>query len=801
MGLTPPRANPTTAQGHADVINAAAQNNVLLNEGALAEEHRAYERAIGAGRARVLPPALGRQNRAARHPGLAAVPDAPGPSGADDSDGEWYLDLDTITWRRRSPPPAAAAPNTAAAAAPGAGASAAPRSDAGPSSAVPGGSHPTGPRPTPPAKRPRGRPRLPDALKKRPAPTGRPRGRPPLPAHLRKHAPRTRTGVPGGGHEGPGAVGAGAGGEPRKHPVEAQAQPAAAPPPPPPRPSTPPAAPVSLLDIQRPLTPTLLLRRRANLHAHVLSESEGSSLTLVQPGAAPEPENASEAENAPRREEAENAEDVVMEYVDLSQWGREPGAEAEAKAAAAARPQSTTSKAAAQAAFNAADFEPSPFVTSVPSTQEATRRDIPPAASAPTTAAQQAPYQSLTWQLPITGAPRTQPRPSSCAPSESAAGAERRVRPLRRQQSAGTAPCADRAEAAPRAPAEPRHSAQGPSPDHEPPATAATATVTAPYAPRLQTHEELCAQNPEQFTEVSSFVRGPPPPPVRVAEVWGAVQDVAPAHTPEAHQAPYPWTQHQAAALHHPSHQSQIPPPPLPQPPQSVAHAGDPASSSQTVPHSPAPAPQLAFHQQQQQGVQPRAPPDEVPLHAQPQEQPEPNPDPDPDPNPDPDPDTEAAEAVEEAAEAGASAAAVDLADDVSVPEYQSRADLAAALVAYVGAHPHARAPGPFFVGSYAIVVDAKTRLGEPYARGVAGLLRGELRDRGGWGFRSQADTVYTSYRDGSVHLSYGCACTYRPAEQARTCGGRVHFGVQDMKGATVYAGVKGVRVAVRVEH
>lgn len=66
---------------------------------------------------------------------------------------------------------------------------------------------------------------------------------------------------------------------------------------------------------------------------------------------------------------------------------------------------------------------------------------------------------------------------------------------------------------------------------------------------------------------------------------------------------------------------------------------------------------------------------------------------------------------------------------------------------------------------------------------------------------RSRAETVHVSYQDGSVHVSYGCGCTYRPDKQARVCGGRVHVGVQDVKGAMVYPGVKGVQVIVKVEH
>lgn len=53
-----------------------------------------------------------------------------------------------------------------------------------------------------------------------------------------------------------------------------------------------------------------------------------------------------------------------------------------------------------------------------------------------------------------------------------------------------------------------------------------------------------------------------------------------------------------------------------------------------------------------------------------------------------------------------------------------------------------------------------------------------------------------------SVELAYTCGCPYRPAEQLRACGGSVHVTVREVQGMpAAYAGVKGVRVLVRVEH
>ena len=184
LGFSPPRANPSTLQGHVDVFNAAGQHNVRVDR--MAENNRNsgghfhdYDRE-----------AVGHTAKRRRH--TISVPQAPCELSADgevllnNPDAPWHLDLDRMEWHR--PGSSSAAPSVPARPGPGPSSSASASSPAKTASQTKTG-------------RPRGRPRLPDELKKSRKSTGRPRGRP----RLNPPRPPTGTGRPRG--------------RPRKHPI------------------------------------------------------------------------------------------------------------------------------------------------------------------------------------------------------------------------------------------------------------------------------------------------------------------------------------------------------------------------------------------------------------------------------------------------------------------------------------------------------------------------------------------------------------------------------------------------------
>ncbi|GJE95212.1 hypothetical protein PsYK624_113930 [Phanerochaete sordida] len=687
MGLSPPRSprNPFTAQGHAEVINAASKHNARLTKLMQARGERDGDTSSPAKRevAKDLRPRAKR-----KRPPVASSAPAPvaGPSAAPAAPeaNSWYLDLDTWTWRREEPVPGAP--------------SAGPRSDAGPSSAVPGASHPTGA-----AKRPRGRPRLPDELRKtHPAPAGaRPRGRPPLPPHLRKNAPtgrprgRPRKSVPGAELDGASASPEKGQaqpekpkrprGRPRKHPL-----PAPPPQPLPALPRTPPPAPMSLLDIQVPITPTLLRRAQG---FPTTDDSEGSSMTLVQPAAraplrqAAVPEEEEEGSDIARPaapEEEEEGSDVV-EYVGLDREAKIRSAHASEKSVE----------------LSAADFEPSPFVAS-------------PQEDASSVA--KAPHEVLPWKPP----------PSTPMPALACDGQDRSSEALR--------PTA----------AHVFHPPTVQPSQASPPPPQRSSTPPAPVQPANQAVARLA---PAQL----SVVAQPPQPilPPTPASSSQAPDDLAArslGRSPQVHPSEATLQLAQPSPLQ-----------------QAVARAVSEIQANAAGPQSSI----------QQAGSS---------LDIEPVQQ---------DQTPDEDEDVEMA------------VAAGDSTDDSAVPEYQSLLDLVHALAAYLQTHPHGR-PGPFFIGSYAMLIDEKTRVGEAYARGVAGQVRETLKGRAGWAFRSRLQAMSASFARGqqSVELAYTCGCPYLLSKHFRACGGSMHVTVREVQGMpAAYAGVKGVRVLVRVEH
>ena len=733
MGLSPPRAHPATAQGHADVFNAAGRRNVQLNAeaeaDARAEERRRRPRAAVA---------VEVKRRGGGPPRSRALADAP-PAGEDGSDAEWYLDLETITWRRRDAP---SAPDRSAAAA-----GPAPRSAAGPSLPVPGGSRPVGPgalvfstsgQANGQAKRGPGRPRVPDELKKKPkyAPTGRPRGRPPLPPHLRKPSGptgrprgRPRKSVPGGAGA---AVQKRGRGRPRKHSVDtrgvaagvglaagglAQRPPA--------------MALVSLLDIQQPLSPTLLIRPKPLPPPTAASESEGSSLTLVHAQARSRPKSASLVPEVSKavalREEEEEGDSDVVEYVDLELWTRdhETALRAEKKAEDA---QKTAARATGGnvAALGAADFNgPSPFVSSSkPALQPASlaqdsaqgvRADRSSRAtnSALPSRAPSASFESNTNKLrwrPPQGAPESRPAGAGQIPA------------LRWTSPQG--PGLDR-----------RTSSRFPNPTRIP---APQQQLAQPYMPLVPpSPHDLYAQNRAQFAEITV--------------VPGAyVQPGTYQYPPARHSVP-------AEAVYQP-----------------VGRLG--GSTSGRAPQQAAPQvavpPAEAIAElevdEEVAGVAAAVRADDVSVPEY--------------------------QSLEDLAASLASYLGAQPAQRASGPFFvgcyavvvDGKTKIADAFVRKIATH---------------LRDQLRERVGCDCFKCVSSLLH-YTRNKVLTGHdRTHVEAMSASFAHGnrSVTLTFGCACTYRPYEKAKACEGKVHIGAQELKDG--YPGVKGVRVTVRIEH